>query len=244
MNELTKSERAELLKVREADIEQGCEAYLKMGRALMDIKESRLYRDNHKTFEEYLQVCWNTSPAYASRVIQATKIADRVNAALGYDPKRLPIGNKAEVPPMTKESQGRAMNGVPEEAQPEIWLDAVESNGGKEPTAKQVLEKANLRFPKAKKRETKVAEPEEQKSVPEIHTNPAKKWVADWQGLSGSQQKAAALLLSNIPGFMEQMAVVSVYAAWQRADGGMRRRFLRSIRDTEEVAEEYDLNRN
>lgn len=55
----------------EAAIERNRKNYAEVGLALAEIRESRLYRFEHPTFEEYCRSRWNWSRSYAHRVIDA-----------------------------------------------------------------------------------------------------------------------------------------------------------------------------
>jgi hypothetical protein len=77
----------------ESVLEKGLQTFIEVGNALLEIRDSRLYRQEFKTFEEYLKERWNMSRAYAHRIIEASQFS-----AL------LPIGNKP-----TSEGQARAM---------------------------------------------------------------------------------------------------------------------------------------
>lgn len=105
-------------------IKTGIDTFIQVGGALFEIKESRLYRIEHGTFEEYCKDKWNMSKAFAFRQIAAAKTTRNLS----------PIG---DIKPQT-ESQARPLTKLPAEQQPEAWKEAVERAGGEQPTAKQV----------------------------------------------------------------------------------------------------------
>jgi hypothetical protein len=107
----------------ESVIETGRQAFLEVGNALLEIREARLYKAEHATFEAYCQGKWGFSRFYAHRIIEAAK----VSAVL------LPIGN---IP--TSEAQVRSLAGLPPDQQREAFAAAKESAGGEQPTGKQV----------------------------------------------------------------------------------------------------------
>ena len=67
----------------EQKIADGMESFKAVGRALVQVRDSRLYRATHATFEEYCRERWQMDRTYAYRIIEGAKIADEM----------LPIGN-------------------------------------------------------------------------------------------------------------------------------------------------------
>ena len=53
----------------EATIARGLETFAEVGAALLEIRDQKLYRGSHKTFETYLRDRWEISRSYAHRVI-------------------------------------------------------------------------------------------------------------------------------------------------------------------------------
>jgi hypothetical protein len=78
---LTAGERGELDEC-EGIIEQGLSIVFEVGMALLRIRESRLYRDSHPTFEQYCHDRWNIGRSYAWRVMGA---AERLKLLPGDD---------------------------------------------------------------------------------------------------------------------------------------------------------------
>jgi len=70
------------------------------------IRDSRLYRIEHGTFEEYCKSKWGFTKTQANRLIGGSEVAKNVT----------PIG----VSPKT-ESQSRPLTKLPAEKQPEAW---------------------------------------------------------------------------------------------------------------------------
>lgn len=121
---LTASESAALAE-HEAVIERGIKTFYEVGTALADIRERRLYRAEHGTFEDYCQKRWQMSKTHANRMIQAAEVVDSVT----------PIGVTA---PAT-ESQARELGRVPEPDRAAVWAETVERTDGR-PTAVAVRE--------------------------------------------------------------------------------------------------------
>jgi rubrerythrin len=95
----------ELLAELEAVVERGMQTFIEVGQALMAIRDQRLYRETHSSFEKYLDERWGISRAQGYRVIDAARVADAVS----------PIGdvkNEAiarELAPLLREGDGRIL---------------------------------------------------------------------------------------------------------------------------------------
>lgn len=109
----------------EQRIERGLKTFIDVGQALAEIRDSRLYRASHETFEAYCQERWGFSDRRASQFIEAASVV----------PKILGTG----LPAPTVESQARALAKVPEAERADVWREAVERTDGK-PTAAAVRE--------------------------------------------------------------------------------------------------------
>ena len=71
---LTSSDSAQLSRC-EAVIESGLRTFVEVGEALMEIRDSRLYRETHGTFEDYCQERWGMTHANAGRAIRSAEVA-------------------------------------------------------------------------------------------------------------------------------------------------------------------------
>jgi ParB family chromosome partitioning protein len=71
---LAVSDRDRLVEL-EAVVERGLEMFVAVGLALTEIRDSRLYRDSHPTFEAYLADRWNMSSSHGYRKIDAARVA-------------------------------------------------------------------------------------------------------------------------------------------------------------------------
>jgi hypothetical protein len=121
----------------ETVIERGRQAFIEVGSALLEIKDSRLYRATHKTFEDYCRERWGISRSYAHRMIEAAGVAGDL----------LPIGNKscpdsklrssveflgnpatwqkAGIYRPATESQSRPLTKLPKADRAAVWQEAV-----------------------------------------------------------------------------------------------------------------------
>jgi hypothetical protein len=102
-----------LLKEQEGVIEKGLNNFLEVGKALLTIRDKRLYRGEHGTFEEYCRTKWGFSKTAANRYISASN----VNANL--------IEVDTEVLP-TSEAQFRPLTMLKPLEQKKVWKRVVE----------------------------------------------------------------------------------------------------------------------
>jgi hypothetical protein len=116
MSGLSVSEQIELSHL-EQDIEAGREASLKMARALLRIREGRLYRGSHPTFEAYCQQRWGFGDRNAQLLISFAKTVDNLE---GRSVDRIPAN----------ERQTRPIASLPADEQVEAWEAAGTLSGG------------------------------------------------------------------------------------------------------------------
>jgi hypothetical protein len=121
---LTASESTALAE-HEAVIERGIQTFYEVGTALADIRNRKLYRADHGTFEDYCQQRWQMSRSYAYRMIDAAEVVESVS----------PMGDIAP----SSERQARELARVPEPERAAVWAETVERTDGK-PTAAAVRE--------------------------------------------------------------------------------------------------------
>jgi hypothetical protein len=131
-DQLDVAERARLQEL-ESIVEKGLQTFYEVGKALDEIREQKLYRETHKTFEAYCQEKWGMARQTANRFIGAARVMEILE----------PIGSK--IP--TKESQIRPLAQLPPELQIKIWQEAVESSPNGIPTGAAVKRLVEERFP-------------------------------------------------------------------------------------------------
>lgn len=122
MTAITPTEKQSLT-AHEAVITLGMKTFVQVGEALEAIRDARLYRESHDTFEAYCKERWGFSRVQAHRLIEAS---ETVTA--------LPIGNK-----ITTESQARELAKVEPDRRQEVIERATEATGGRL-TAKAIKE--------------------------------------------------------------------------------------------------------
>ena len=123
---LSAHERAELREF-EADIAEGARGFVKMGRALAAVRDRRLYRETHDTFDAYCKDQWGMGRGRAYELIGAAEVVESLSA----------IGVQA---PTTERAAREltSLRGTPE-VMAGVMTKAVEQHGS-DPTAAQLRE--------------------------------------------------------------------------------------------------------
>jgi hypothetical protein len=111
------------LSAHEAVIRDGLQTFVAVGNALAAIRDGKLYRETHKTFEDYCSSKWNMVASRARQLIAAAETVEAVESVTTVTP--------------SSEAQTRPLAGLEPEQQREAWTAAVEASDGK-PTAKDV----------------------------------------------------------------------------------------------------------
>lgn len=106
----------------EAVIESGLTVFVTVGNALMEIRNGRLYRETHSTFEQYCLDRWGISRSHAYKLMGAAEV---VNA--------FPVD--VTVPKVL--TQALALVDISEETRVAVWEAAQKASSGK-PTEKTV----------------------------------------------------------------------------------------------------------
>lgn len=125
------SERQDLVRC-EAIIERGLATFIEVGGALLHIRDHRLYRETHRTFEDYCWQRWNLKRPRAYELMEAAEVA----------------GGMSEISdiPVTRESHAAELASLRDEpeAMAEAWSDAHDATGG-QPTAADVRDAVRRR---------------------------------------------------------------------------------------------------
>jgi hypothetical protein len=116
------------LKTLEKVIESGVASFLATGSALKEIRDDRLYRENHKTFESYIKSRWGFEKSRAYQLIAASDIKDNLSTVVDV-PKAKEINN---------ERQLRELTNVPAESLKDVIVKASEIVGDEPLTAKAI----------------------------------------------------------------------------------------------------------
>lgn len=124
---LTLDEKDRLI-ANERVIERGLESFYAVGMALADIRESRLYRQTHRTFEDYCRDRWGFSSSQARHTITAASVLPNID---GF--RHLP-GNTM---------QAELLSRVPADQQREAWQRVVETAPNGKVTGAHVAQVVN-----------------------------------------------------------------------------------------------------
>lgn len=114
---------AQRLAILEQTIEAGMSSFVLVGEALLEVRDSRLYRVHYPTFEAYCKGRWSFGRVHAHRLIEAAEVVGSLS----------PMGNTP-----TSERQARALVPVLRDHGPDaaaaVLSEAIEATNG-HPTA-------------------------------------------------------------------------------------------------------------
>lgn len=103
----------------ETIIERGLSTFVEVGNALLEIRDSRLYRESHATFEDYCKERWGMDRRRANKFIQAADVVIGLMQA-GPHVAQLPSNERQAVelaaiePPLRASVWERALETAPE----------------------------------------------------------------------------------------------------------------------------------
>lgn len=148
--DLMSREETDRLAELEAVIKKDMKGFIRVGMALKEIKDKRLYRSKYTTWKDYLKGEWDISRAYGDRYIDAFEVIENLNSSFR---KSAPIGalldedgpdqnvhhgghseedsDAFEFPFPKNEAQTRPLTLLKPEQQPEAWKMAVRMSGYK-----------------------------------------------------------------------------------------------------------------
>lgn len=126
--DLTVSE-AERLDACEQVIERGLATFVDVGTALLEVRDSRLYRVAYPTFEAYCEARWNMTARHSNRLIEASQVAFNLG----------PTG-----PSPANERTARELSGLAPDEQRAVWAEAVATAPGGKVTAVHVRAVARI----------------------------------------------------------------------------------------------------
>lgn len=214
----------------EAVIEANFRGFYAVGKALMEIWDTRLFRQDYGTFEAYLKQFWDMGKAHAYRLIDASRVIDTIQ--MYSDPEdglNQKVSNwrqnEAEMPQNPtlipiNEAQARELAKLPPEDQVTAWQRAVETAPDGKITARHI--RACVR---------KIKENEIQKRTRKI-----REYTAPDKRVSDEFDKAFDLLLSEI-----NKEMLNDWKHTSRAAALIRVKFLHSlVRDGIQVMEFED----
>jgi hypothetical protein len=106
----------------EAIVERGLAQFIEVGNALLEIRDLKLYRETHETFEEYCRERWKMSRQRAHQLIDAAGVVQNLSTTVDIHP--------------TSERQVRPISNLSPDQQRYAWAAATATNPN--PTAGQV----------------------------------------------------------------------------------------------------------
>ncbi|MHC5916736.1 MAG: hypothetical protein ACYTXE_38470 [Nostoc sp.] len=124
VTELSQEEQSDRL-LLERKVER---AFFEAGKALAQLRDRRLYRSTHKTFEEYCRDRFGHSRRQSYLLMDAAVVFHNLVEICDQFDHKMP----------TAEGQVRPMTKLEPQEQQEVWLRAVELAGGKVPTGRIV----------------------------------------------------------------------------------------------------------
>ncbi|MHC5917071.1 MAG: hypothetical protein ACYTXE_40240 [Nostoc sp.] len=134
--ELTEEEQRDRLHL-ERRVER---AFFEAGKALAELRDRRLYRSTHSTFEEYCNDRFSYTHRHVNYLIAGSKIVDNIimGTNSSQNEKADEMGtNSSQILP-TSEVQVRPLAKLEPQQQPEAWQQAVEKAEGKVPSGRIV----------------------------------------------------------------------------------------------------------
>ena len=143
-----------LLAECESDIAKNLQGVFVFGHRLEQIREQRLYRQTHSTFEAYCKEKWDFSKTHANRLIQAHICQKHLKAV-----------KDIEVNVPTKESQVRFIADLKPEQQVEVAQAVFEKVGDKGASAEDFADARQELYPKP---ERKTVAPKAPKVVEDV----------------------------------------------------------------------------
>ncbi|MEH2160464.1 MAG: hypothetical protein V7K38_05330 [Nostoc sp.] len=134
--ELTEQEISDRLHL-ERKVER---AFFEAGKALMELRDRRLYRSTHKTFEEYCRDRFSYTYRHVNYLIAGSVIVDNIkmgtNSSQNESEDEMGTNSSQILP--TSEVQVRPLAKLEPQQQPEAWQQAVEKAEGKVPSGRIV----------------------------------------------------------------------------------------------------------
>lgn len=131
--ELSAIERAKL-ENHETTIAIGRDHVFHVARALMEIRDDRLYRETHDSFDAYCEEKWDFKRSRASQLISFYRVLGNVSGDVTA------VNNSASIPDGLPQNErvARELNRLPDDEQAEAWEEAKQACVDGEPTHQDV----------------------------------------------------------------------------------------------------------
>lgn len=115
-------------------------AFFEAGKALAELRDRRLYRSTHKTFEEYCRDRFSYTHRHVNYLIAASLVVDNIkmgtNGSQNEEADEMGTNGSQILP--TSERQVRPLIALEPQQQQEVWQAAVQEAGGKVPSGRIV----------------------------------------------------------------------------------------------------------
>lgn len=129
---------ASVLAEQEAIIARGLQTFYEVGIALTTIRDQRLYREDHGTFEDYCQHRWGLKQSRAYQFIDAAGVVDDLKSS-----------TIVELP--ANESQARPLAALPPEQRAAAWQEGIQTAPGGKVTGAHIADVVDrIRYPDPK----------------------------------------------------------------------------------------------
>jgi len=134
MRKLTESPKLNVVERRELQsleeiIQRSLNTLIESGSALLSIRDKKLWRESHKSFEAYVRDKWGFEKNYANKIIASSETVKKLGTIVPKTPKALEI---------TTEGQLRELTGVPSESLAAVVKEAAKIAGDDVITAKDI----------------------------------------------------------------------------------------------------------
>ena len=147
----TKDEKTELAELEDI-INTNLSAFFEIGKALITIRDKKLYQLTHDTFEDYCRDKWDFRKSHAYRLIESAKTIENLS----------PIG---DIP--TNEAQVRPLTKLDPDHQKQAWSEALRTAPAGKVTASLVQKVVKKMVPESERKQQKatiIIEPVEEAS--------------------------------------------------------------------------------
>ena len=130
------SAEQEQLNLCETIIEKGYNTFIEVGNALFEIRNNKVYREKHSTFEEYCREKWQIKRQRAYELMDAASIVNTLSEISDKKSDDFKISPSINI----RESHAVALGKIPEELRNIVWKKAVDDQkeSGKTITAKTI----------------------------------------------------------------------------------------------------------
>lgn len=99
----------------EVAVERSVASFLECGRALLEVRDLRLYRENYADFPEYLRLRWGLSYSRAANLLRSTEVAEELLSGPGG------AGGEAPLPVDVSEGCLRPLQGLAPRLRGAVW---------------------------------------------------------------------------------------------------------------------------